>query len=57
MEAIKFPFFQIVKIQRMFRRYKKRRQDAADRKAALMENQNYDVFDYAEDTDLDLDEE
>ena len=41
----------------MFRRYKKRRQDAADRKAALMENQNYDVFDYAEDTDLDLDEE
>ena len=39
----------------MFRRYRKRREEAAERKA-LMENQNYDVFDY-EDTDLDLDEE
>ena len=47
--------FQIVKIQRMFRRYRKRREEADERKA-LMENQNYDVFDY-EDTDLDLEEE
>ena len=29
----------------MFRRYRKRREDADARKA-LMENQNYDVFDY-----------
>ena len=44
-----------MKIQRMFRRYRKRREDADARKA-LMENQNYDVFDY-EDTDLDIEEE
>ena len=39
----------------MFRRYRKRQEDAAARKE-LMENQSYDVFDY-EDTDLELEEE
>lgn len=46
---------QIVKIQRMFRKYRKRRQEAAERKA-LMESHSYDVFDY-DDTDVELEEE
>ena len=39
----------------MFRRYKKRSEEAAARKA-LMENQSYDMFEY-EDTDIDMEEE
>ena len=44
-----------MKIQRMYRKYRKRQEDAKNRKT-MMENQNYDVFDY-EDTDLEVEEE
>jgi len=39
----------------MYRKYRKRQEDAKNRKT-MMENQNYDVFDY-EDTDLEVEEE
>lgn len=39
----------------MFRNYRKRKDEAAARKA-LMENQSYDMFEY-EDTDLEMEEE
>ena len=39
----------------MYRKYRKWQEDAKNRKT-MMENQNYDVFDY-EDTDLEVEEE